>query len=70
MKKSTLMHGVSIIAGIWGGLALLTAWIAGKGGTAFSFSQQHLYNDAIVLQLIAISSGVCAAYRRQVEREG
>ncbi len=68
MKKSSFIHGVSIVAGIWGALALLAAWVAGEGGAAFGSSQQHLYNDAIVLQLIAISAGVCALYRRQIER--
>lgn len=69
MKKSTFIHGVSIVIGIWGALALLAAWIAGEGGTAFGFSQSHLYNDAIVLTLISISGGVCAVYRRHLERE-
>lgn len=64
------MHGTSIVTGIWSALALLAAWIAGEGGTAFGFSQSHLFNDAIVLQLIAISAGICALYRRQLEREG
>lgn len=70
MKKSSFIHGVSIVTGIWGALALLAAWFAGEGGTVFGFSQSHLFNDAIVLQLIAISAGVCALYRRQLEREG
>lgn len=69
MKKSTFIHGVSIITGIWGALALLAAWISREGGTAFGFSQSHLYNDAIVLTLISISGGVCAIYRRQLEHE-
>lgn len=63
------MHGTSIVTGIAGALALIAAWLAGEGGTAFGFSQAHLYNDAIVLQLIAVSAGVCALYRRQLERE-
>ena len=61
------MHWTSIVTGIWGALALLAAWAAGETGTIFGFSQQHLYNDAIVLQLIAISASVCALYRRQLE---
>ncbi|HEY4509801.1 MAG TPA: hypothetical protein VJC15_02330 [Candidatus Paceibacterota bacterium] len=69
MKKSSILHGTSIVAGIWGALALLGAWIAGESGTAFGFSQAHLFNDAIILQLIAISAGICALYRRQLERE-
>lgn len=69
MKKSTLIHGVSIIAGVWGFLALIGAWLAGEGGTIFGFSQTHCYYDAVILQLIAISAGVCAMYRRGIERE-
>lgn len=69
MKKSTFIHGASIVTGIWGMLALIGAWLAGEGGTAFGFSQTHLYNDAIVLILISASAGVCAIYRRQLERE-
>jgi len=68
MKKSSFIHGVSIVAGIWGALALIGAWIAGENGTVFGFSQQHCFNDAIVLTLISISAGVCALYRRQLEK--
>lgn len=69
MKKSTFVHGASIVFGIWGGLALVGAWVAGTDGTALGFSQQHLYNDAIVLTLIGISAGVCALIRIQLERQ-
>ncbi len=69
MKKSTLMHGVSIVAGIWGFLALIGAWLAGEGGTIWGFSQQHCFLDAIVLTLISISAGVCAIYCRDLEKE-
>ena len=68
MKYSTIAHGASIVFGIWGGLALVGAWFAGDEGSFWGFSQQHLYNDAIVLQLIAISAGVCALIRRQLEQ--
>ena len=70
MKKSTLIHGVSIVTAIWGFLALVGAWLAGDGGTIFGFSQLHCYLNAIVLLLISISAGMCALYRRQLEREG
>ena len=70
MKKSTFIHGVSIVTGLWGMLALIGAWLAGQNGTIFGFTQQHCFNDAIVLTLISISAGVCALYRRQLEREG
>lgn len=70
MKKSTFIHGVSIIAGVWGMLALIGAWLAGEGGTIWGFTYQHCINDAIILILISISAGVCALYSRQLEREG
>ena len=69
MKKSSFIHGVSIVATLWGILALIGAWLAGENGTIFGFSAQHCYNDAIVLMLISISAGICAIYRRQLERE-
>lgn len=60
MKRSSIFHWIGRIVGIWGALALVGAWVAGEGGTALGFSQQHLYNDAIVLTLISISALVCA----------
>lgn len=69
MKKSSFIHGVSIVAGIWGFLALVGAWLAGDGGTIWGFTYQHCINDAIVLTLISISAGVCAIYRRELEKE-
>lgn len=69
MKKSSFIHGVSIVAGIWGFLALIGAWLAGENGTIWGFSQQHCFNDAIVLTLISISAGICAIYRRELEKE-
>lgn len=70
MKKSSFIHGVSIVAGIWGALALVGAWLAGENGTIFGFTQLHCFYDAIVLELISVSAGICALYRRQLEREG
>ena len=69
MRKSTLIHGVSILTGVWGVLALVGAWLAGENGTIFGFSQEHCYKDAIVLMLVSISAGICAIYRRGLERE-
>lgn len=70
MEKSSFFHGISIVAAVWGVLALVGAWLAGENGTIFGFTQEHCFNDAIVLTLISISAGICALYRRQVEREG
>ncbi len=70
MTYSKVIHWASIVTAIWGALALVGAWLAGENGTIFGFTQQHCYNDAIVLTLISISAGICAIYRRQLEREG
>lgn len=68
MKKSAIIHGISIVAAIWGFLALIGAWLAGDNGTIFGFTQQHCFFDAIILELISVSAGVCALYRRDLER--
>lgn len=60
MEKSSIMHNIARLTGILGALALVGAWVAGEDGTVLGFSQQHLYNDAIVLTLISISALVCA----------
>lgn len=62
------MHWIGRIFGIWGGLALVGAWVAGESGTVLGFSQQHLYNDAIVLTLIGVSALVCAILYLQEDR--
>lgn len=69
MKYSTITHGASIVFGILGGLALVGAWLAGEGGFFWGLSQQSLFNDAITLQLIAISAGVCTLIRQQLEKQ-
>jgi hypothetical protein len=60
---------ISILVGIAGALALIGAWIAGAGGTFLGFSQGHLFNDAIVLELIAIAMAVCTLVRMQLEKD-
>ncbi len=70
MAKSSFIHGLSIVTAILGALALIAAWFAGEGGTTLGFSQSHLFNDAIALTLFSVSGGVCAIYRRSLEREG
>lgn len=54
------MHWIARIMGIWGGFALIGAWVFP--------SRQHLYNDAIVLTLISISALVCALVYLQQEK--
>lgn len=68
MKRSSFFHWSARIAGIWGTLALIGAWGAGESGTFLGFSQQHLYNDAIVLTLISISALLCAQFYWHEER--
>lgn len=62
------MHGASIVTAIWGVLALIGAWLAGDSGTILGWSAEHCYNNAIVLELISVSAGICALYRRQLEQ--
>jgi len=67
MKLSKLVHVASILLAILGALALIGAWLAGETGTFLGLSQEHLYNDAIVLELIAIGAAVCTMVRLQLE---
>ena len=46
----------------------MAAWFAGESGAVLGFSQPHLYNDAIVLTLISISSFVCTLVYLQEEK--
>lgn len=69
MKLSKLAHLMSIVIGIAGAVCLVGAWVAGEKGTFFGFSQAHLYNDAIVLELITIAMALCTLVRMQMERD-
>jgi hypothetical protein len=54
-EPSKLAHLSSTIIGIAGVLCLVGAWAAGERRTFVGFSQAHLFNDAIVLELITIA---------------
>jgi uncharacterized membrane protein len=69
MKLSKVIHLMSLIVGLVGALALFGAWIAGEEGTFLGFSQGHLFNDAVVLELIAIAASVCTLVRMQLEKD-
>ncbi len=69
MKLSKVMHAIAILVSILGVLVLFGAWIAGEDGTFLRFSQRHLFNDAIVLQLIAIAFATCTLIRMQLEKQ-
>ena len=69
MKLSKVIHLMSLIVGVVGALAFFGAWIAGEKGTFLGFSQGHLFNDAIVLELVAIAASVCTLVRMQLEKD-
>ena len=69
MKLSKLIHLISLLVGVVGALALFGAWIAGQDGNFFGLSQGHLFNDAIVLELIAAAASVCTLTRMQLEKD-
>ena len=70
MKLSKLAHLLSIIIGIAGAFCLVSAWLAGDTGQFFGFSASHLFNDAIVLELMAIAMAACTLVRIQLEAAG
>ncbi len=67
MKLSRIAHLMSILIGTAGGFFLVGAWAAGADGTFLGFSQDHLFNDAIVLELITIAMALCTLVRLQLE---
>ena len=69
MKLSKLAHLLSIVFGIAGAFCLIGAWAAGDDGTFSGLSQAHLFNDAIVLELIAIAMAACTLVRMQLEKD-
>jgi len=70
MKLSKVFHVGSVIAGFWGILALIGAWLAGENGTIWGFSQQHCFFDAIILMLIAIWLAVSTMHHMKLEEKG
>lgn len=72
MKYSKVMHFAMIIAGTAGFAALIGAWIAGFGGTGvfLGLPEGFLYTNALNLQIVAISAGICTLVRMKREKEG
>lgn len=64
-----VMHATMIVMGTLGALALLGAWIAGPNGTFLGLGSGVLYTNALNLQVIAISAGICTLVRRQMVKE-
>jgi hypothetical protein len=67
MRLSKLIHLVNILVGIVGVFCLIGAWLAGDAVHFLGLSQSHLFNDAIVLELIAIAASICTLVRIQLE---
>lgn len=66
------MHLIMIVAGSVGGAALVGGWIASFGGTGafLGLPEGFLYTNALNLQVVAISAGICALVRMKREKEG
>jgi len=69
VKLSKIAHLMSIVLAITGAVCLIGAWVAGESGTFFGLSQAHLFNDAIVLELITIAMALCTLVRMQLEKD-
>ena len=58
-----------IVTAIAGGVALVGAWVVGETGDLFGISQIQFYINALILELVSISAGVCTLVRRHMEKE-
>lgn len=54
MNWAPILHALSVIAGFGGFLAVIGVWVTQQGREFLGLSQEHLFNDAIVLFLAAI----------------
>lgn len=68
MKWSPILHTVAATAGVVGALALIAAWIAGKG-TFLGFPQEYLFEDAKALLLVSIAFGIGTLIHKQEEKQ-
>jgi hypothetical protein len=69
MKYSAIMHAVMIGTGILGGVALIGGWLASGSGAFLGIPAGLFYTNAMNLQLVAISAGICTIVRRNIEKE-
>lgn len=67
MKWSSILHGIAATSATIGALALIGAWIAGSG-TFFGQTQGHFFNDAKVLLLLSIATGIGTLVHLQLEK--
>lgn len=70
MKLSKIFHILGATIGWVGVIALLGAWMTGENGTAFGFSQTHLFTDAGLLILIAIWMQLATIHHMKLEENG
>jgi len=66
MKWSPILHGISVIAGIVGALALIAAWVT-SSGTLFGLTQAHFFEDAKALLLVSIAFGILTLIHQKIE---
>jgi len=57
-KWSGILHGVAMLAGVLGALALIAAWIATVTGTLLGRAEGHWFNDATGLLLVSVAFGI------------
>ena len=69
MKWSSILHGISAVAGVLGVLSLFGAWIVGADGTILGLSQEHLFNDTNALLLTAVAFGIGTLIHQRQERQ-
>lgn len=70
MKISKILHVVSVVVGVAGIVALVGAYSAGPDGTAFGFTQNHLFIDAGISILIAIWLQLATVHHMMLEKKG
>lgn len=71
MKLSKLFHVLGALAWTIGVLALFAAWyVSGNGGTVLGMDEAHLFNDAIVLILVAIWLQLATLHHMVLEKRG
>ena len=70
MKLSKLFHVISVLAGFLGVLTLIGAWCASRNGAIWGMSETHLFNDAIVLVLVAVWLQVATMHHMMLEKNG
>lgn len=70
MKLSKLFHILAAVVGWVGVIMLFSAWSAGENGTAFGFTQTHLFTDAAVLVLVAIWMQLATMHHMKLEEKG